>query len=165
MKDLQQFIEAVKESKKELNQWMRWCNKDYSDLDANLFIKRATSNSDSNKEMHFVIRSGNRFIGMCALNNIDSSNECANLAYWIRTSECKKGFATKAVEMLIKYAFQQLQGINRIEIVCSTENVGSQKVANKVGAQREGILREKIKLGNKFHDAVVYYLLRSDMAI
>jgi RimJ/RimL family protein N-acetyltransferase len=49
--------------------------------------------------------------------------------------------------------------LNRIEILVAVDNLASQRVAAKVGAVREGILRNRLLLHGKIHDAVMFSLI------
>ena len=51
-----------------------------------------------------------------------------------------KGYITEAVKSIVDWAFKQ-QEIYRVWSVCDVDNIGSARVMEKVGMQREGILR------------------------
>ena len=53
------------------------------------------------------------------------------------------------------FGVQQLQ-LKRIEIVASVKNIDSQRVAQRAGACKEGISRNKLLIHAEFHDAVIY---------
>ena len=53
--------------------------------------------------------------------------------------------------------------MKRIEIVAAVGNRRSQRVAEKVGAAREGILRNRLKIGEVWHDAVMFSLVPDDL--
>jgi ribosomal-protein-serine acetyltransferase len=50
--------------------------------------------------------------------------------------------------------------LNRIEIITEVTNVASQRVAEKVGAQREGVIRQRLWLHGAAHDAVLFAVVR-----
>jgi RimJ/RimL family protein N-acetyltransferase len=85
----------------------------------------------------------------------------ANLGYWIRSSQTRRGLATAAVRLLAHWAFDNTD-LNRLELVISVENLASLRVAEKAGAVREGILRSRLLLYGRSHDAALYSLLRND---
>jgi RimJ/RimL family protein N-acetyltransferase len=60
------------------------------------------------------------------------------------------------------FGFRQL-GLQRIEIVVATGNHASQRVAEKAGALREGVLRKRLLIHGAAHDAVLYSLVAEDM--
>lgn len=59
------------------------------------------------------------------------------------------------------FGVQQLQ-LKRIEIVASVENINSQRVAERAGACKEGISRNKLLIHGEFHDAVIYSFIPDD---
>ena len=84
-----------------------------------------------------------------------------NMSYWVRRSRARQGIATGAARLLARYAFEVL-ALNRMEIVVAVDNQASLRVAEKVGAVREGVLRHRIMLQRELHDAVMFSLLPSD---
>jgi hypothetical protein len=64
-------------------------------------------------------------------------------------------------EMLTKNQVQVPD--NRIEIVVATDNHKSQKVAEKVGAVREGVLRRRLMVRQNIYDAVMFSLVPTDL--
>ena len=73
-----------------------------------------------------------------------------------------KGLATKATLLTALFAFEDLK-LSRLEILVSVDNYPSLKVAKKVGAHWEGVLKKRILLKNKTHDAVISCILNSDL--
>lgn len=74
-----------------------------------------------------------------------------------------QGIAVQAVTQLVDWTYAHTN-LDRLEILCATENVRSQRVAEKVGATREGVLRRRLVLNAETHDAIVYSLIRDDWA-
>jgi len=70
--------------------------------------------------------------------------------------------ATATVRLLSAFALKEL-GLIRIEIVVAAGNIASQRVAEKSGAKREGILRNRLAAGDRVFDAVMYSLIPSDV--
>ena len=79
----------------------------------------------------------------------------ANLGYWVGTRHTGKGYATRAARLLSDFGLNDLK-LQRVEIVAAVTNHASQRVAEKAGAVREGILRNRIVLHGQPHDAVMY---------
>ena len=55
--------------------------------------------------------------------------------------------------------------LERIEARCAVENVGSQRVLEKTGFEREGRLRAYFKLRGRRMDNYLYALLRDDYLV
>ena len=68
---------------------------------------------------------------------------------------------TEAVKEVIKYGFEKMN-LNRIYAKCFVENIGSQKVLEKVGMKFEGILREQMFIKSKFSDMKIYSILSKE---
>jgi RimJ/RimL family protein N-acetyltransferase len=54
-------------------------------------------------------------------------------------------------------------GLQRIEILAAVGNKASQRVAEKAGAKKEGLLRKRLSIRGQAHDAVMYSLIASDL--
>ena len=116
---------------------------------------------DEGAEYSFaIVEPLGHFLGGCGLNQINRTHRIANLGYWVRTSESSRGIATVAVQQLASFAASQTDLV-RLEIVCAVGNTASQRVAEHVGAIREGVLRDRLFLHNQPRDAVMYSLTRS----
>lgn len=95
------------------------------------------------------------------MTHIESSHLFANLYYRVRKSQAGKGIAPAAVPQLAQFAFKT--GLQRVEIVVATGNAPSLRVAEKVGAVREGLLRNRIRVGSQVHDAIMFSLIPNDL--
>lgn len=158
--DVDAVYEAVMESKAELLLWMPWCHHAYSRHDAAAWVESRPNAWETNQEWSFVVvNAEGKLLGACGIHRIDRLNGVGELGYWVRTSETSHGVATLAATLLSQWAFQEM-GLHRIEIVASVENAASLRVAEKVGAIREGVLRERILLHGRRHDGELWALLK-----
>ena len=96
------------------------------------------------------------------MNNISDDFKMANVGYWVRTNQTKRGIASAATLLLARFAFEEL-GLNRIEIMAEVGNKKSQRVAEKIGAQREGILRNRICFRGSARDVFMFSLIPDDL--
>ena len=62
---------------------------------------------------------------------------------------------------MIQFGFQHLD-LNRIEAYCKLQNIGSERVMQKVGMQLEGVARQKMFVKGEYHDLKQYAILRQD---
>jgi ribosomal-protein-serine acetyltransferase len=163
--DIDPMLEAALESREQLARWMAWCTPDYGRAQAEGFVRAQPQAWREGREYCFIIvdRLVNRVLGSCGLNRLDWPNLTANLGYWIRTSEHGKGAAKRAVKLVLGFAFAQL-GLQRVEIVAAVANVASQRVAEKSGAKRESLARNRCRAGGIQQDAFVYSVIPSDMS-
>lgn len=92
---------------------------------------------------------------------IDKSNESGEIGYILHPDFWGKGIMTKTVGQIIDYGFNQLN-LNRIWATTDTENIGSEKVMQKTGMIKEGLLRQDIKLKHGFRDSLIYSILSNE---
>ena len=78
------------------------------------------------------------------------------------------GFAQKLLvramqrltRLLAEFGFEAL-GLIRLELVIEPQNTASQRVAEKAGAKREGLLRNRLTINGKSRDAWMYSFIRN----
>lgn len=165
LEDAAAHYEAARESMSEVGKWLSWCHSEMTLEESELWIKTCVDAWRNQEFYGFYLfeRDGGRFVGCCTINEIDRFRRRANLGYWIRTSRQGRGIATEAVPIIAKFGFREL-GLERLEIVAATGNLPSQRVAAKVGAQREGVARNRLRVHGVQHDAVIFSLIPSDLA-
>jgi RimJ/RimL family protein N-acetyltransferase len=87
-----------------------------------------------------------------------------SVGYWLLEEGRGKGRATRAVRLLASWGMLALR-LDRLELHTDPENVASQRVAEKAGFTREGVLRAHSERGDGARaDAVVYSLVSEDPA-
>ena len=159
--DVDGIYEAVRESIHELNPWLPWCHRDYARAETAAWVAGRPAVWEAKTEFCFAIASASGMIlGGCGLNRIEHDSGTANLGYWVRTTAAGNGVATRAAELLREWAFTNTE-LHRLEILAAVGNFASQRVAEKVGATREGTLRQRLVVRGQRHDAVLYSILRS----
>jgi RimJ/RimL family protein N-acetyltransferase len=71
---------------------------------------------------------------------VDRRNECADIGYWVAREARGRGVASGAVVLLGAWLFQALE-LARLQVHTEVDNVASQRVAERAGFRREGVLR------------------------
>jgi RimJ/RimL family protein N-acetyltransferase len=75
-----------------------------------------------------------------------------------------KGYGTAAQRELVRYLFLHTQ-VNRIEASTEIGNLAEQRALEKVGFTREGVLRGCAFQGGRWHDGVLYSVLRAEVEL
>lgn len=83
------------------------------------------------------------------------------LGFALSSSFQNRGFMSKALALLLPDLFLQT-ALYRVEARCSVENIASQRVLEKTGFKREGLLRAYFVLRGSRVDHYLYALLRDD---
>jgi RimJ/RimL family protein N-acetyltransferase len=83
------------------------------------------------------------------------------MGYALVPSERGKGYCSEAVMIMVDYLFLS-KNIERIQAQTDVRNVGSQKVLEKAGFRKEGIIRKVFFLRGQLRDACLYRILREE---
>src|SRR5262250_1822004 len=120
--DAANVVEAVRESVQEIQPWMPWCHPGYSIEDSVEWLNTQVPAFESGTAFEFaIVSSDGRYLGGCGLNQIDALNQRANLGYWVRSAQTRRGVATAAARALRDWAFDHTSLI-RLEIVIAAGN-------------------------------------------
>ncbi len=71
---------------------------------------------------------------------------------------------TEALEAMLRFGFDAMS-LNRIEADVTVGNDASVRVLEKLGFQREGLLRQRGYWKGSYHDLWLFSLLRDEIAI
>jgi RimJ/RimL family protein N-acetyltransferase len=154
------LFEAEIESIEELVPWMHWCHPNRSISDTTQWVESRSEAWERRKAYSFLIadRRSSQIVGTCGLDHLDEVNHFANLGYWVRTSRTRESAATEATRLLSEFGFSAVELV-RIEIVVAVGNIASERVAVKVGALREGLLRNRLTQRGEVRDAYMFSLV------
>ncbi|UCG45290.1 MAG: GNAT family N-acetyltransferase [Candidatus Bathyarchaeota archaeon] len=83
------------------------------------------------------------------------------IGYRLLPSERSKGYCTEAVKILVDYLFR-VKRIVRIQAETNPRNIASQRVLEKAGFKKEGVIRKSIFIRGKWEDGVLYSILREE---
>lgn len=100
---------------------------------------------------------GGRLIGCIGL-AINHADQNAELGYWLGQPYWNRGYMTEAASAILEYGFVTL-GLHRIHAHHMSRNPGSGRVLEKIGMQREGLLREHTRKWGVFEDVEFYGVL------
>ncbi|MBP6298954.1 MAG: GNAT family N-acetyltransferase [Arenimonas sp.] len=102
-----------------------------------------------------------QMIGTCTLYEINPQHARAGLGYALMPEYWGKGLAHDAASLAISYGFLEL-GLHRIEADTEPNNLRSNKVLERFGFQREGLLRERFFHPDGLQDSLIFGLLKPE---
>lgn len=131
-----------------------------SEFEKNWIIKAI--NNPNEIRLGICIKENDSLIGLASMVNIDMINRngafsvmIGNKKYW------SSGYGTEAIKLLLDYCFKE-RGMERIWGVILESNLASQKMAEKCGAKKEGVLRKSVYKNGTYHNQVMMAVLRED---
>lgn len=85
-----------------------------------------------------------------------------SVGYWLLPEARSKGLASRAVKLVAAWAWRDL-ALARLTLLTEPSNRRSQRVAERTGFQKEGVLRSYVEIDGRRVDNVSYSLLPTDL--
>jgi RimJ/RimL family protein N-acetyltransferase len=118
---------------------------------------------ETGEGIHLVIAAADgEPLGTVGLQRFSWDQGRGEIGYWIAPWGRRRGAATAAVRLIAGYGFEVL-ALARIEVIPYVDNPASQRVAEKAGCTREGVLRSYFLAHGERHDCVMYSLLPGEL--
>lgn len=121
----------------ELQHWLPNLPRPYTRDDARRFV---TGELGLGRHQFAVVEDGT-VVGSIDLRS--GRHETGTLGYWCAAEARGRGITTLALRRLCRYALEEL-GLERLQLTADVDNLASQRVAEKVGFVREGVLRSDV---------------------
>ncbi|WP_366938276.1 GNAT family protein [uncultured Clostridium sp.] len=127
------------------------------------FIRKSCARSDD-MTCNFAIESleDGEYIGGCGINETDLKNRNCTVGIFIGEKELwGQGYGTDAMEVLIQYAFNELN-FEKIKLSVYSFNSRAIKCYANLGFVEEGQLKKEIFREGKYHDVILMAMFRED---
>jgi RimJ/RimL family protein N-acetyltransferase len=83
------------------------------------------------------------------------------IGYAVLPNERRKGYGSEAIEIIVDYLFLT-KNIVRIQAETHPENIASQKVLEKAGFKKEGIIRKSFFSRGVWRDTAMFSIIREE---
>ncbi|WP_294184654.1 GNAT family N-acetyltransferase [uncultured Sphingobacterium sp.] len=132
----------------------------YRKEDAEYWLKLAEEAYITRKGFTFAIRNKDKkLIGAIGLH--DEGSDKAELGYWIAIPYWNKGYVTEAAKAIIDFGFKELH-FNKIFATYFPHNPASGKVMEKIGMEKEVLLKQHLKKDGKYYDIPLYSIFNTE---
>ena len=159
--DVQSICENVKD--KIITRYTLQIPHPYRKSDAEKFIKDSQRAWKEKSAYVFGIelKDSKEIIGIVSLDKVDRKNKRCELGYWLGKRYWQKGITSKAVKMILDFAFNHLH-MHRVYAGVFASNTASLRVLEKNNFLLEGILFETHWRSGIWHNMMTYGLLKDD---
>lgn len=151
-------------NKEHLAPWMPWAKLEPQTLEEKAaLVRRFRGSFDLGHEFVYGIfePDDGPLVGGCGLHR-RSGPGTLEIGYWIDKDHIGSGFATEAASALTQVGFE-IARARRIDIRVEPENTPSNRVAEKLGYRREGVLRSRLRwTDGVYRDSVYWSLLATE---
>jgi RimJ/RimL family protein N-acetyltransferase len=138
--------------------WIPTIPHPYTEADALAFIGGEVRGDQET----FAIELDGEAVGGIGL-GVNAQGYRGAIGYWMAASSRGRGTCTRALRLLARHALGEL-GLQRVHLVTDPENRPSQRVAEKVGFRREGVLRAHLRHPDgRVRDSVMFSLLPGEI--
>ncbi|MFI4990789.1 MAG: GNAT family N-acetyltransferase [Solirubrobacterales bacterium] len=159
-RDTPELHALIERNRARLAHWIHWAQSQ-TEQDTCAFIGRARAMEREGSGLSRAVLAAGSLAGVVGI-TVDRANRSAAVGYWLDGDSEGKGVITAAVAALADDGFARWQ-LRRIEILADVENRASCAVAERLGFQREGVLRQSYRVDDeRYSDDAVYSMLASD---
>jgi [ribosomal protein S5]-alanine N-acetyltransferase len=144
----------------EIGRFIPYVPQPYAEADAHAYVARAATEwaTGAHRSLAIADAVSRTFLGAIEVRLGDPGS----IGYWVAPGARGRGVATRALVLLSRWALTD-GGVERLELTTHPENFASQRVAEKAGFVREGVLRSHIRFREGRRDSVLFSLLPSDL--
>ena len=160
-RDADPLVEAVRSSLPELSRWLPWPHARYGRSDALRFIRDSGAAWEDGRAHDLAIRShhdGATHLGNISVWPTSRREQTGEVGYWVRTDATRRGIATEAAARVVQVGFDEL-GLHRVVLRVAVGNEASERVAEKLGFVREGVLRKEVLVAGTWLDHTLWAML------
>jgi RimJ/RimL family protein N-acetyltransferase len=135
----------------------------YTEDHAREFVVACDADRKTGTQLALAIVDGEgRLLGAIALGGLDWQQRTGEIGYWIARYARRRAIATRATRLLSRWALTRL-GLERVELLANPLNEPSQRVAQRAGFTREGLLRKYRRRRGEREDLVMFSLLAEEL--
>jgi len=119
------------------------------------FLKESVKKFKNKTHFNFSITLDEKLVGGMGIIINSLHPYLGDAGYFIDEHYWRRGIATEALRLLEQFAIENTN-VHRVEIRTATENIASQKVAQKCGYLNEGTLKHALHIKGKWYDCFMY---------
>lgn len=159
--DFKQWHTLRAESRRFLQPWEPlWRNDELTYGAFRIRVTRSTQEYSSGIAVPLLLfNHDEQLLGGITIGNIRrGASQCCMIGYWMGEKYARQGHMSAALRLVIPYIFNGLQ-LHRIEAACIPDNSTSIHLLQCVGFQREGLLRDYLKINGSWRDHALFSLI------
>jgi RimJ/RimL family protein N-acetyltransferase len=161
-RDVGALVDAL-DGDREIALWLELIPQPYREPEARAWVEASRRMWQDGTASTFAVVVADDVVAGCGINWIDREHAVGDIGYWVRRDARGRGYVTRAVRLASVWAFDI--GCERLQLRADSENLPSQRVAERAGFVREGVQRSaryNPRLGRRM-DFVVFSLLPGEL--
>lgn len=144
--EVYEFLSAGPKDRNYIEEWLSYADEVYAKNDTYYWA--------------IVEKESGKAVGEIFVNDYSEKNRVAELWWTVGPRFKGKGYATEAAKAIVSHLFNEV-GFHRVWAKCVDGNIGSERVMQKCGMGREGVMREYFydDKTDEYKDLVVYSVI------
>ena len=134
---------------------------DYFDQKTRTEIEKKFENSPPENRKFVVQKKDGTRIGIIAVEQHSDYGGFLEIGFHIVPNERGKGYCSEAVRIMVDYLFLS-KSMVRLQARTDTRNLSSQRVLEKIGFKKEGLIRKAAFIRGDWRDLFIYSILRDE---
>ncbi len=157
----EQYFELIDQNRHFWKTWLPWVHEYQNASDCAVYIQQELSKFAQGQSVFEFVFYRNQLAGGLGIFKIDPQDGVGEIGFFLGQEFVGKGIMTLAVRDLVRLGFEYFS-LQKIEIRPALDNVKSQRIAKRLEFVEEGTLRRREKVYDRYHDLVVYGLLKEE---
>ena len=112
-------------------------------------------------DVHFLVCDDGEPMGIISLEEKEKPANIAEIGLWLHPDFHGNGYGTEATEILVDYAFNQLE-YHKVYARAHEDNEASKSLWEKLGFQKEGELRDHVYLKGEHKNLLYFGLIEGE---
>jgi RimJ/RimL family protein N-acetyltransferase len=166
-RDVDALTGAVRASLPELQQWLPWAHSGYDRDDAAAYVRDSVQAWREGRAFDYAIRGveeEDKHLGNVSIWHVSRMGRTGEIGYWVRTDRAGTGIATEVTARMAAIGFERM-GLHKINLRIAVGNRASERVAEKLGFTREGVLREELLIRGRWVDHTLYSIIEHEWRV
>jgi ribosomal-protein-serine acetyltransferase len=160
--DLHELHARIERNRDELGKWLRWAQEPSLERTRGHLARGLSAEREGHGVRRAIVNDG-AIVGDVGL-DVDRENNSGAIGYWLDAEHRRRGVMSAAVSALVSYGFTSL-ALRRVEIRTDVLNRPSRAIAERLGFELEGVLRQSYRVSEQhYSDDAVYAILATDPA-
>jgi RimJ/RimL family protein N-acetyltransferase len=132
----------------------------YTEADAREFLSQVTRELDDQLNLAITRVDDGSVVGSITIWLVKP--QIAEFGYWAARKARGRGYTTRALRLFARWALEELK-LPRLQLGTLPGNTSSERVAEKVGFSREGVLRQYLDQRGDRRDVTMWSLLPGEL--
>ena len=124
--------------------------------------KRWIDGLKNDTNIRYAIDYESHVIGLASISSLDMKNRVANLNIKLLKEFQGRGLATRVIELLIRYCFEELN-LHCLTANVIERNINSIKLWRKKGFHEDGVLRDRVYKNGRYHNVIAFSMLKEEL--